>query len=149
MTRVTGLGCGLLFLLSWTTGCRSERVAFQFQPVLTQAAASVPAAIANGTSGDTTHLAISLPPGTPEGATPPVPLHGHQHKPHSSGTTTATRGEQLLPPLTLQTNSPSGIAAKPRRSIDDPPWGGIMFFLGGAICVAAVIVGINMGGFLG
>lgn len=147
MTRVTSLDCGLLLLLCWASGCRSERVVFQFQPGPTQAVVLAPYTIAAQTLGDTAQPATHLLPGTPV-ATHPMPQHGHRRKPRSRETNAARR-TQLRPRLALQTHSSAGSAFKPRRTIDDPPWGSIMFLLGGAMCVAAVLVGLNMGGWLG
>jgi hypothetical protein len=150
MLQSTGLGCGLLFLLFWTAGCRGERVAFRFQPVMTQATVSAPDTLVPGESAEAACAAgrLSL-------AAPAVPRfqarhHKRQHKPlGGSRANTSAPFEQVVPQHTIRRASPHGMASKPRRSIDDPPWGGIMFLFGVALCIAGVVVGINIGGWSG
>ncbi|MBF9141588.1 hypothetical protein [Hymenobacter properus] len=71
--------------------------------------------------------------------------------PHGSRFGVVKRCGQLLPHGKADRHALPVAASEPKRkrSIDDPPWGGIMFLLGVSLCVAAVISGIKIGGLLG
>jgi hypothetical protein len=151
MLRVTGLGCGLLFLMCWATGCQSERVAFQFQPPIIQREIPAPDSVAAPS-----FAAVRQPIGpalsgsiaaTASAVTQCV------HRAHTLGNTSAgivpKYRKQLFSLRRLPKHVSALAAMQATGSIDDPPWGGIMFLLGIAVAIYAIILGIHLGGWLG
>lgn len=147
MARVTGVGRGLLFLMGWATGCRSERVAFACQPVITQAVIPTPDTVLLGKAGFASRAVGCLSSNKPVVCTFQLAKHKPSRKPFDINIT--AQGKQLSSRCKPQNLLPASTRIKARRSIDDSQWGSIIFLGGGVICVTAVIVGISIGGILG
>ncbi|MDO7850376.1 hypothetical protein [Hymenobacter convexus] len=154
MIRTAGIGCGLLFLMGWATGCRGERVAFQFQPMATQAAVTAPDTVLPRQTDIVAHLAGRLSVNRPVVSPFPRRSYKRQRNPANCrmliiGTYPAARSRPSPLRLKFQSHSPAGVAMKAKGRIDESSWDNILFMLGGIICVAAVIIGIKLGGGLG
>ena len=118
MIRVTGVGYGLLLLLYGATGCRSERIAFQFQPVMTPATIPAPEAMTPAKSGGTSAPAYYLAGSTPTNAVPPAPGHKFQRQPLGRRNTIPVRHlivRGLVKPDKAASTSRSGGLARSRQ----------------------------------
>ncbi|SFQ75831.1 hypothetical protein SAMN04515668_4156 [Hymenobacter arizonensis] len=139
-----------LVLLLLLVGCRSERVAFQLQPLVFEGKVPLTDSI-TAKNIVAPNCAVSYLPVSPRATSAAFAIE-RAHRPkrlRNSSATNTVRHELLLCPYTFQNHVLPQAVVAPKRSVDDPPWGGIMFFLGIAICVAAVIIGFNLGGWLG
>ncbi|WP_426059419.1 hypothetical protein [Hymenobacter sp. B1770] len=139
-----------VLLLMLLAGCRSERMTFQFQPLVFQSKLQVPDSIA-AKSIVVPHCSVSYLSVSPVATSAALVIESaHRPKrPKNSSATNTVSHEQLFSPHKFKNPVLPKAAVAANRSIDDPPWGGIMFLLGGGICVAAVIIGFNLGGWLG
>lgn len=147
MIRVTGLGYGLLWLMGWVAGCRSEQTAFRFQPIITQAAVPV-----SDTAAPAEAVAASAY--CPAGSTLATgKFSALKHEPRRkllSGSSKATaRHRQLWPRLALRNPTPPNAGQLARPAADNSHWDSVLLVLGGAVCAAALVVGIRLGGGMG
>ena len=132
-----------LLVLGLLSSCRSERVAFRFQ---TQDSwyqdglageLSVPDEKRVNEVVDAKALVITKPPARARRV--PVRMSGGKK------TLEPKRAVLVLPARRPNTT----IGHSTAKATTDPSYGGFLFFGGLALCAAAIIIGINLGGFLG
>ena len=152
-TMLTARTCATylqFILLIILAACRSERMEPHFQPLVTQGkmqhAAAVEADSTVAPHSPATYLStnfIAVPRYSPiERAHRPKRLtNGNARGPECH--------KQLFSPRKVQNYVSHKAVVKTKRLIDSPTWDVFLFLFGGTVTVAAVIIGLNLGGLLG
>ena len=138
-----------LLLLVFLSGCRSEKVNFQFQPTAGQAertsSSVVKAAAPSRNSTDPAARRTSA-------QTIAHPATAHQKYSRTVGSNMPAASTHRLAGHRLVRQfvrvAPTASHSRPQVPAN-ASYGGLWFLGGIALCVAAVIIGINLGGFLG